>query len=103
MFTTSLCSLISRMVFVLGTETSMPDCKIGAVIMNMISKTSITSTKGTMLMSESEVSVWRLSCGITSLSGRGHLQRVENHMYCFSINAATSIVKLSMRMPSCLI
>src|SRR5450432_1225218 len=32
----------------------MPDCRMGAVIMKMMSRTNTTSTKGTMLISESE-------------------------------------------------
>src|SRR5260370_29559499 len=64
MVTTSRSSLISFTVCVFGRLTSMPDCRMGAVIMKMISSTSITSTKGTMLISEREVPVWRASCGI---------------------------------------
>src|ERR1035438_295193 len=60
MVTTSLCSVISRTVFVLGTATSIPDCNTGAVIMKMISNTSTTSTSGVMLISASEVRVWPL-------------------------------------------
>src|SRR5260370_33674562 len=64
MVTTSRSSLISFTVCVFGRLTSIPDCRIGAVIMKMISNTSITSTKGTILISEREVPVWRASCGI---------------------------------------
>src|SRR5882724_5268479 len=67
MVMTSRCSVISRMVLVLGTSTSMPDCRIGAVIMKMISRTSTTSTNGTMLISESEVCVCLESDGIGTL------------------------------------
>src|ERR1700674_23546 len=62
--TTTRDSEISLTVLVFGTSTSMPDCKIGAVIMKITRSTSITSTKGTMLISEREVPVWRASCGI---------------------------------------
>ena len=48
----------------------MPDCRIGAVIIKMISSTSMTSTKGTILMSESDVPVWRVSCGMESCGRR---------------------------------
>src|ERR1700730_18159231 len=70
MVTTRRSSEISLTVCVFGRSTSMPDCKIGAVIMKIISSTSITSTKGTMLMSESELPVWRASCGIASIPWR---------------------------------
>src|SRR5579863_5431746 len=62
--TTTRESEISFTVLVFGTSTSMPDCRIGAVIMKITSSTSITSTNGTMLISEREVPVWRASCGI---------------------------------------
>src|SRR5262252_6953550 len=45
------------MVFVFGTSTSMPDCRIGAVIMKIISSTSTTSMNGIMLISDSDVCV----------------------------------------------
>src|SRR5579863_4323874 len=51
---TSRCSVISLTVLVFGTETSMPDCNTGAVIMKITSRTSTTSTNGVMLMSASE-------------------------------------------------
>src|SRR5579875_2728446 len=44
-------------VRVLGRFTSIPDCRMGAVSMKMTSSTSITSTKGVTLISESEVCV----------------------------------------------
>src|ERR1700681_295172 len=62
--TTTRDSEISFTVVVLGTSTSIPDCRIGAVIMKITKRTSMTSTKGTMLMSERELLVWRDSCGI---------------------------------------
>src|SRR2546425_1622139 len=68
MVITKRSSAISFTVLVLGKSTSMPDCRIGAVIMKMTSSTSTTSTKGTMLISESEVPVWRESCGIGALA-----------------------------------
>src|SRR5208337_553344 len=46
----------------------MPDCRMGAVIMKMIRRTSTTSMNGTMLMSEREVCVALASCG---MSGEG--------------------------------
>src|SRR3974390_158886 len=55
MVTTRRCSVISRTVRVLGTDTSMPDCSTGAVIMKITSSTSTTSTSGVMLISASEV------------------------------------------------
>src|ERR1700674_607539 len=61
---------ISFTVRVFGTSTSMPDCRIGAVIIKMMSNTRTTSMKGTMLMSESEVCVCLESCGIVSLDYR---------------------------------
>src|SRR6266566_4935944 len=54
--------LISFTVRVLGTSTSMPDWRMGAVIIKMMSSTSTTSTNGTMLISESEVCVDLESC-----------------------------------------
>ena len=48
----------------LGTSTSMPDCKIGAVIMKMMRSTRTTSMNGTMLISESVLCVFLESCGI---------------------------------------
>src|SRR5439155_25164313 len=56
--------LISFTVRVLGTSTSMPDWRMGAVIMKMMSSTRTTSTNGTMLISESEVCVDLESCGM---------------------------------------
>src|ERR1700745_3262945 len=53
MVMTKRCSVISWTVFVFGTSTSMPDCRIGAVIMKMISNTRTTSMNGIMLISES--------------------------------------------------
>src|SRR5579884_998844 len=61
---------IWRTVRVLGRSTSMPDCKTGAVIMKITSKTSITSMNGTMLISESELAVGFISWGIANLSFR---------------------------------
>src|SRR5271157_3687299 len=46
----------------------MPDCRMGAVIMKMIRRTSTTSMNGTMLMSERDVCVALASCG---MSGEG--------------------------------
>src|ERR1035437_8059649 len=60
MGTTMRCSVISFTVRVLGTATSMPDCRTGAVIMKMTSSTSTTSTMGVMLMSAKELRVWPL-------------------------------------------
>src|ERR1039458_4573896 len=60
MVTTRRCSVISLTVRVLGTETSIPDCRTGAVIMKMTSSTSTTSTSGAMLISASEDRVWPL-------------------------------------------
>src|SRR5271169_6104113 len=62
--TTTRDSEISLTVLVFGTSTSIPDCRIGAVIMKITRSTSMTSTKGTILISEREVPVWRASCGI---------------------------------------
>src|SRR5262249_43426258 len=62
------CSVISFANFVFGTSTSIPDCKIGAVIMKMISSTSTTSMNGTMLISDSDDCVFPASCGIESLT-----------------------------------
>ena len=65
MVMTSRSSVISFTVRVLGTLTSMPDCRTGAVTMKMISSTSTTSTSGVILMSASEVCV-------RPLRGEGH-------------------------------
>src|SRR5258708_20576482 len=62
--TTTRDSEISLTVLVFGTAYSMPDCRIGAVIMKINRSTSMTSTNGTMFISEREVPVWRASCGI---------------------------------------
>src|SRR5213592_2086447 len=43
-------SVISFTVRVLGTATSIPDCRTGAVTMKMMSKTRTTSTSGVILM-----------------------------------------------------
>src|ERR1035441_1266581 len=58
MVTTRRCSVISFTVRVLGTATSMPDCRTGAVIMKITNSTSTTSTMGVMLMSARELRVW---------------------------------------------
>src|SRR6267143_6761563 len=60
--------LISFTVRVFGTSTSMPDWRIGAVIMKIMSSTRTTSTNGTMLISESEVCVDLESCGMAARS-----------------------------------
>src|SRR5580704_11150736 len=54
MVTTIFCSVISCVVFVLGTSTSMLDCRMGAVIMKMMSSTRTTSMNGTMLISDND-------------------------------------------------
>src|SRR4051794_39919505 len=64
MLTTTFCSLTSRTVLVLGTSSSMPDCKIGAVIIKMIRRTRTMSMNGTMLISDSDDCVWLEICGI---------------------------------------
>src|SRR6202021_254075 len=60
MVRTRRCCVISLTLRVFGTETSMPDCRTGAVTMKMIRSTSTTSTSGVMLISASEVRVWPL-------------------------------------------
>src|SRR5246127_5210538 len=60
MLITMRSSVISFTVRVLGTFTSIPDCRTGAVTMKMISSTRTTSTSGVMLISASEVRVWPL-------------------------------------------
>src|SRR5258707_12653470 len=60
--------LSSFTVRVFGTSTSIRECRIGAVIMKMISNTNTTSMKGTILMSASEVCVCLESSGIVFLS-----------------------------------
>src|SRR6266403_512817 len=67
MVTTRRCCVISFTVWVLGTSTSMPDWRMGAVIMKMISRTRTTSMNGTMLISESAVWVDLFSWGIDAL------------------------------------
>src|SRR5215472_14507359 len=69
MVTTRRTSVISLTVCVLGTSTSMPDWRIGAVIMKMMRSTRTTSMNGTMLMSEREVWVDLASCGTMHLLG----------------------------------
>src|ERR1700691_2086395 len=64
MVTTMRACVSSFTVFVFGTSTSMPDCRMGAVIIKMIRSTSTTSINGTMLISESEVPVSRCTWGI---------------------------------------
>src|SRR5215469_452026 len=64
MVTTRRTSVISLTVCVLGTSTSIPDWRIGAVIMKMISSTRTTSMNGTMLMSDRDVWVPLESCGM---------------------------------------
>ena len=54
MVTTIRCSVICLTVRVLGTLTSIPDCKTGSVIIKITSSTSTTSTSGVMLISASE-------------------------------------------------
>src|SRR5262245_33815703 len=70
MLTTRRSWLMSLMVLVLGTSTSMPDCRMGAVIMKMMSNTRTTSTNGTMLISESDVCVALPVCIVIFRSGR---------------------------------
>src|SRR5215467_5809564 len=65
--TTIFCSTSSRTVLVFGTSTSIPDCKIGAVIMKIISSTSTTSMNGIMLISDSVVCVPFPSVGISEI------------------------------------
>src|SRR5438552_4699726 len=67
--------LISFTVRVLGTSTSIPDCRMGAVIIKMMSSTSTTSTNGTILISESEVCVDLESCGMFPFYQGGRLGR----------------------------
>src|SRR5580704_17212344 len=64
MVTTKRASEISLTVFVFGKSTSIPDCRIGAVIMKISYSTSTTPTYGTILISESVEPVSRESCGI---------------------------------------
>src|SRR5215475_4331804 len=81
MLTTIFCSLISLTVLVLGTSSSMPDCRIGAVIMKMISKTRTMSMNGTMLISDSDDWVECEICGISfypaAARWRGRRRSVE--------------------------
>src|ERR1700754_1136821 len=69
MVSTRRCWVISFTLRVFGTDTSMPDCRTGAVTMKMMSSTSTTSTSGVMLISASEVRVWpvlavKATCGL---------------------------------------
>lgn len=66
----------------------MPDWRMGAVIMKMMSSTRTTSTSGTIFISESDVSVCRETCGMGLRTPQALI---------FSICAATSMEKLSMR------
>src|SRR5262249_5964430 len=65
---TRRCSEIYFTVLVLGTSTSIPDCKIGAVIIKMIKSTRTTSMNGTILISDSDDCVFPTSCGIEFLT-----------------------------------
>src|SRR5438874_11387176 len=62
--TTTFCSFTSLTVLVFGTSSSMPDCRMGAVIMKMISRTRTMSMNGTMLISDSDDWVECEICGI---------------------------------------
>src|ERR1700733_9190128 len=55
MVTTTRDSVTSLTVRVLGTETSIPDCRTGAASMKITSNTRTTSTSGVMLISAREV------------------------------------------------
>src|ERR1700722_8319958 len=72
MVTTTRDCGMSLTVWVCGRSTSMPDCRIGAVIIKMMSSTRTTSTSGTILISESEVPVCLLICGIAADFLRAH-------------------------------
>src|SRR5450432_1904906 len=101
MLTTSFCSVISLTVWVFGTSSSMPDWRIGAVIMKMISSTRTTSMNGTMLISDKDDCVDDLDiCGIDFYSRSGWGPRHdsdETQVNDFSIWAATSSAKVSSR------
>src|SRR5690349_117422 len=71
MVTTRRCSVMTLTVLVLGTSTSMPDCRMGAVIMKMMRSTKTTSMNGTMLISESDVCVPLEICGIDFFAAGG--------------------------------
>src|SRR6516164_3235994 len=65
-------------VRVLGRSTSIPDSRIGAVSMKMMSNTSMTSTKGVTLISESDVRVrpWGVVKAMTRVLCRAVLERL---------------------------
>src|SRR5271154_3718254 len=75
--TTWRCSVISRTVLVLGTATSMPDCRTGAEIMKITSSTSTTSTSGVMLISASAVWVRKPPLPPLTLKATGRLPFVS--------------------------
>ena len=83
----------------LGRRASMPDCRIGAVIMKMISRTNTMSMNGTMLISESEDWVFFEMEAMVRFSMRPRQRgaRSKAQLKVFSICAATSRVKVSRR------
>src|SRR6266702_7072221 len=93
MLTTRRSWLISLMVLVLGTSTSMPDWRMGAVIMKMMRRTRTTSTNGTMLISESEVCVDLESCMVRNSLATAGGAAAKTQLNAFSTCAVTSMVK----------
>ncbi len=77
-------------VSVLGSSTSMPDCKMGAVIIKIINSTSTTSTKGVMLMSDKELPA-RVSWFGLGMAGP------PDYELNFSARVTNSMAKLSIR------
>src|SRR5579863_9664393 len=90
MVTTTRDCGMSFTVCVCGKSTSMPDCRIGAVIMKMMSSTRTTSTSGTILISESEVPVC-LSCGMAADFLRAHFFDLRRNFHGEIIHARAEI------------
>src|SRR5579864_7755458 len=89
MVTTTRDCGMSLTVCVCGRSTSMPDCRIGAVIMKMMSSTRTTSTSGTILISDSDVPVC-LSCGIADFL-RAHFFNLRGNFHGEIIHARAQI------------
>src|SRR5579864_4599787 len=90
MVTTTRDCGMSFTVCVCGKSTSMPDCKMGAVIIKMMRSTRTTSTSGTILISESDVPVC-LSCGISADSLRTHFFNLCRYFHGEIVHARAQI------------
>src|SRR5882724_9326597 len=84
MLMTNFCSLISLTVRVFGTSSSIPDCRMGAVIMKMISRTRTTSMNGTMLISDRDDCVLEI-CGINLCAAGWRGRRISSAKRLFDL------------------